>query len=164
MEPINQQAHSLCNGSSLLWQSPNRIMREDGTNHVRSFCVGEGPVLCFEVLGMKRMQAPKFPGTEKTQNGWNTTKPFFFYIKIRSGKFVFNLPYLFSIFSFHVANFFFLPWSWFGLESILLLWSSWLDLCLESNEKETVNEKKGKKSQMIKIQRKGRTMDFETLR
>ncbi len=33
---------------------------------VRSFCVGEGPVLCFEVLGMKRMQAPKFPGTEKT--------------------------------------------------------------------------------------------------
>jgi hypothetical protein len=40
---------------------------------VRSFFVGEGPVfetvLCFEVLGMKRMQAPKFPGTEKTQNG-----------------------------------------------------------------------------------------------
>jgi hypothetical protein len=35
---------------------------------------------------------------------------------------------------------------------------------LESNVKEMVNEKKGKKSQMIKIQRKGRTMDFETLR
>jgi len=35
---------------------------------------------------------------------------------------------------------------------------------LESNVKELVNEKKGKKSQMIKIQRKGRMMDFETLR
>jgi hypothetical protein len=37
--------------------------------------------------------------------------------------------------------------------------------CLETNVKELLNEKKGKKkSQMIKIQRKGRTMDFETLR
>lgn len=145
----NQQAHSLCNGSSLYgkvltesWEKMEPTM----CDKVRSFWVGEGPVLCFEVLGMKRMQAPKFPGTEKTQNGWNTTKPFFFYIKIRSGNFVFNLPDFFSIFYFHVANFFFLPWSWFRLKSVLLLWSSWLDLAWNQMSKNWWMRRKEKKA------------------